>query len=305
MKKIITFFLVVLASLVCDAFDDYKSAFTQGITFVKAGNHKEAVKAFEKAEKKAKSSEEIFSSSMAAGHSLQAMCKYAEAEASFRKILNTEDLASPAQASEAWFNIGYLLWNQKKFPAALEAFSNGGLTGSGSDMEGASIYWEGRVCMELKKMDDAQKAYKRVISSEKYHVNCKLDAYAALAKYAATSGDFTEAYRQLDEAAKIPSDTKGISTYYYTGVTRTRAQILDTEKKYKEAIAEYKKVIADSKAPKPWQADALNQMAGIYFYQLKDTLKAKEYIEKSAAIKAEWGYDKNLYERINKEFETK
>ncbi len=221
---------------------------------------------------------------IAAGNELRSQKKYDEAIAAFQIVLSLEK-PDQNQLTNAYISLSRCYQDKKEMAEALS------MATKASEVEKANVGVRanafariGEVCIAEKKFDEAIAAYSKMLELDKVPAYNQAQAYTNQARCYVALKKYEDAQKAIDAGKEV----KGILHWQLFQLATHQAAVFNAAQKYQESIDNYLEVQKIEKMP----ADCVDQInlyvGNLYFNNLKNNEKAKEFYEMAAKGKTGW-----------------
>ena len=282
---------LLVAAVPVIAAGGYKEDFAAAQKLFLSGKYKDAVAAYEKAEKSATNTSQAAQSAVRKARSLVALGKKDEAEKFINEKFSDPKFGDGQTKAEAYYDLGLRYENAGQLDKAAEYYAKGGDTTTATFAVANCLSRQGIILKNKRKYAEAKEVFQKILSG-KFRNGEKCTTFCQMAVLAAMGKDFGKANFIIEEAERVlPNNIE---------VKRAKVEVLIFEGKFADALKLNTEIAENPKTHKGIAAAAFSRNAWIYYYRLKQNDKALAELEKASKLNAPWGFDKALYKRLKK-----
>ena len=279
-----------------EKFESYIDACNLAQEDMQYEEYKKAVENFMAADRLAKSPQERYRARYYAAEALLRAGNPVEANEMLKSILALKELGS-AEKAGTLLRIGNFYQQQKKNAEAVAAYEKAFELAPEHAAGWNALRQAGMIHFHAGNYDAALEKFQLAVKNPSCPAAIKATAMVDSVKTLIRQKKYAEAEKWITDAEK----TQGMTISHIVQLRNEQAEILLNRNLPDEALKLHEETLKLSALSPDWQANVLSRIAGIYFHQKKDVAKAKEYIDRSNAVKgASWGKNKYLTAKITK-----
>lgn len=294
-KKLIVLTLIVNCSTAIFAQADYMEKWNAAYKLYRAAKYAEAGSAFEKLAGETSNPGNKYNCYIYAGYSARNIKKYDEAVAFTEKAAKVEN---PYLYQSITRKIDFM-YSAAKYKEILEMFPVDEIMKWPKCYRSDALYYIGLAQYNLKKGEDAEKTFAIMYENAE---NPNTQANALLRKghnYRHRLNDVDKATAAYKEVVAVADSYPNYKCEAYDAL----GQILASQKKYDEALAEYDKLIGMKKVNAYWKSRSLYNKGNVFNMMGKKEDAVKSY-KQAIATKGVAGWVKNACEAQLKKLES-